>query len=81
MLSSEARNAQPLLADHETVADIAPVAMTFRRLQQRGLSAAEAGNLTARLVGLQIVRTAWTTHEIEHVIFLRTLVVEGRLSR
>ncbi|HEY7523330.1 MAG TPA: hypothetical protein VH720_06705 [Candidatus Limnocylindrales bacterium] len=54
----------------------------FRGLLARGLSADEAGNLTARLLGLDVVlRRAWTVHEIEHLVFLRSLAASGRLDR
>ena len=44
-----------------------------------GLTATEAGNLTAHLSGLQVTERSWTIHEIERLQFLRTLVDLGRL--
>ena len=62
----------------------APQAMsprtTFRRLRICGLSAEEAGNLTARLEGLRPVRDGWAVLEIERLVFLRWLVDRGRFA-
>jgi hypothetical protein len=80
MWTSAARHDEPVLEDHENLTDTGPVGMTFRRLEQRGLTAAEAGNLAAHLVGLPILRCPWTVREIEHVMFLRSLVDGGRLA-
>jgi hypothetical protein len=53
----------------------------FRGLLRSGLSPDQAGNLTARLLGLSIGRSrAWTVHELEHIVFLRTLADSGRLE-
>ena len=57
----------------------APVAATSRRLQLCGLSVAEASNLTAHLNGLQAVESGWTVSQIEHLLFLRSIVMSGRL--
>lgn len=57
-----------------------PIRPTFLRLQLVGLSAAEAGNLTAHLTGLRAARRPWTVAEIERILFLRALVDSGRLS-
>ena len=56
-----------------------PVAATSRRLQLCGLSVAEASNLTAHLNGLPAVKSGWTVRQIEHLLFLRSIVVTGRL--
>ena len=80
MWTSEVRHPGPATEDHETARTAVPVAATVRRLRQCGLTDDEARNLTARLVGLPMARQAWTVHEIEHVLFLRTLVADGRLS-
>ncbi|HEY7736717.1 MAG TPA: hypothetical protein VH813_08000 [Candidatus Limnocylindrales bacterium] len=54
----------------------------FRGLLARGLSAEEAGNLTARLMGLEIgPYRAWTVQELEHLVFLRTLTLNGRIGQ
>jgi hypothetical protein len=53
---------------------------TFRRLRICGLSAAEAGNLTARLEGLPPVHDGWRVLEIERLVFLRWLVDRGRFA-
>jgi hypothetical protein len=44
-----------------------------------GLTATEAGNLTAHLNGLRIADQSWTLHEIERLQFVRTLVERGRI--
>jgi hypothetical protein len=53
--------------------------VTFRRLRIAGLTATQAGNLTARLSGLAPVRTGWSVNEIERLLFLHTLVDSGRI--
>jgi hypothetical protein len=57
-----------------------PVAATTRRLQLCGLSVAEASNLTARLRGLPAVESGWTVRQIEHLLFLRSIVESHRLK-
>jgi hypothetical protein len=57
-----------------------PVAATTRRLQLCGLSAAEASNLTAHLSGLPAVESGWTVRQIEHLLFLRSIVETHRLD-
>jgi hypothetical protein len=56
-----------------------PVAATSRRLQLCGLSVVEASNLTAHLNGLPAVKSGWTVRQIEHLLFLRSIVMTGRL--
>ncbi len=56
-----------------------PVAATTWRLQLCGLSVTEASNLTAHLNGLPAVKTGWTVRQIEHLLFLRSIVETGRL--
>jgi hypothetical protein len=63
----------------EPVLPAAPPDVTFRRLRIAGLTAAQAGNLTARLSGLSPVRTGWSVAEIERLLFLRSLVDSGRV--
>jgi hypothetical protein len=58
---------------------VAAPEITFRRLRIAGLTAAQAGNLTARLSGLSPVRTGWSVAEIERLLFLRSLVDTGRV--
>jgi hypothetical protein len=45
-----------------------------------GLSLVEASNLTARLAGLRPARTGWTLGQVEHLLFLRSIVETGRLA-
>jgi hypothetical protein len=58
---------------------VAAPGITFRRLRIAGLTAAQAGNLTARLSGLSPVRSGWSVNEIERLLFLRSLVDSGRV--
>jgi len=57
-----------------------PVRTTYRRLRMGGLSAGEAGNLTAHLAGLHVVPRGWQIEEIERLLFVRELVRQGRLG-
>jgi hypothetical protein len=52
---------------------------TYKRLRMVGLTATEAGNLTAHLSGLQVTEQSWTLNEIERLEFLRILVDLGCL--
>jgi hypothetical protein len=75
---SESRGA--LAADHETAREPVAVRSTIRRLQSCGLTLDEATSLAARLAGLRTVRSGWTAHQIEHLLFLRSIVETGRLG-
>ena len=55
------------------------VRSTYHRLRMVGLTAVEAGNLTAHLSGLRIADQAWTLHEIEGLLFVRALAARGRI--
>lgn len=66
--------------DREPFGDNIEVAATTRRLQQCGLSLAEAANLTAHLSGLRAVKSGWTVHQIGHILFLRSIVETNRLK-
>ncbi|HEX5012786.1 MAG TPA: hypothetical protein VFV72_01415 [Candidatus Limnocylindrales bacterium] len=66
--------------DHESARRSVEVKATARRLQQGGLSVGEASNLTAHLVGLAPARTGWNLRQIEHLVFLRSIVESGRLQ-
>jgi hypothetical protein len=52
---------------------------TYRQLAMRGLTPAEAGNLTAYLNGIGPVGSGWTVGQIERLLFLRHLARSGRL--
>jgi hypothetical protein len=65
--------------DYETAHCAVDVAVTARRLQQCGLTLGEASNLTARLVGLPQVKTGWSLRQVEHLLFLRSIIDSGRL--
>jgi hypothetical protein len=51
----------------------------YRRLTVGGWDPREAGNLIAHLAGLRPARFGWTVREIDHLIFLRRMVEDGRL--
>ncbi|MEP6640243.1 MAG: hypothetical protein ABJC39_12915 [Chloroflexota bacterium] len=52
---------------------------TYRGLWLAGLSATEAGNVTAWLHGLPTAGRGWTVREIAHLQFIRHLVEAGRV--
>jgi hypothetical protein len=56
------------------------VRSTYQRLRMVGLSAAEAGNLTAHLNGLRVAEQGWALPEIERLLFIRALVDLGRIE-
>jgi hypothetical protein len=60
--------------------DRRPAQVTYRLLALRGLSPAEAGNLTAYSMGLGPVDGGWTVREIERLRFLRYLAGTGRVT-
>ena len=64
----------PAAVAHETVR------ATYRRLRVAGLSAREAGSLTARVNGLPGVPGGWQVEEIERLLFVRELVRTGRMG-
>ena len=68
------------IEDHETTRRDVEIALTANRLQLGGLSLAEASNLTARLVGLPPARSGWALRQVEHLLFLRSIVESGRLA-
>jgi len=45
-----------------------------------GWTDAEAGNLAARMAGLEVARPSWRIEELEGLLFIRSLVEEGRLQ-
>ena len=68
---------QDLPADAAPAAD---VRATYRRLRQAGLSAREAGSLTAHLEGLAPVPGGWAIEEVERLRFVRALIRSGRMG-
>ncbi|MFL5727795.1 MAG: hypothetical protein ACJ765_06010 [Chloroflexota bacterium] len=68
------------IEDHETSRREVDVGRTALRLQLSGLTLAEASNLTAHLAGLPPARTGWSLRQVEHLMFLRSIVETGRLS-
>ena len=53
----------------------------FARLEGCGLDRIAAGNLTARLSGLEPTRRGWTVEEIDRLLFLGWLAAHDRLPR
>lgn len=51
------------------------------RLQSGGWSPVEAGNLAAIALGLRPARNGWTGSELDHLRFLKSLVIAGRVGR
>ncbi|HWP63830.1 MAG TPA: hypothetical protein VNO86_10195, partial [Candidatus Binatia bacterium] len=60
---------------------LAPTRAIYRLLVLRGLSEAEAANLTAFLCGLQVSERPWQLREVNQLLFLRELHRRGRLER
>ena len=56
------------------------VGATYRDLRRMGWSEREAGNLAAHLAGLTPSRRGWQIHEVEGLLFIRALVMRGRLT-
>ena len=52
---------------------------TYRRLRMAGLTAREAGSLTAHVSGLPGVPGGWAIEEVEGLLFVRALVRIGRI--
>lgn len=80
MVTSQTQLPAPAIADHETASQPRSISGTFRRLRAGGLSATEAGNLTARLTGIPPASGGWSVREIEHLLFLRAIRRSGRLT-
>ena len=68
------------IEDHETARRSIEVVITARRLQLGGFSITESSNLTARLAGLAPAQTGWSLRQIDHLLFLRSIVETGRLE-
>ncbi len=59
---------------------VSDVRSTYHRLRMGGLTPAEAGNLTAHVAGLRVCGRSWTLRQIEHLVFLRSIVDAGRID-
>jgi hypothetical protein len=73
-IGSSDRNAAVPARERQTVRG------TYQRLRMVGLSASEAGNLTAHLNGLRVAEQGWALPEIERLLFIRALVDLGRIA-
>jgi hypothetical protein len=56
------------------------VRAAYQGLRAMGWTEAEAGNLAAHLAGLEVTRRGWRIHEVEGLMFIRSLVSSGRLE-
>ena len=56
------------------------VRTAYQGLVGMGWSESEAGSLAAHLAGLDITRKGWRISEVEGLMFIRSLVSEGRLE-
>jgi hypothetical protein len=68
------------LALPRETADPEAVRHIYRGLVSMGWTLAEAGNLTAHLAGLAITHKDWAIGEVEGLMFIRSLVKDGRLE-
>ncbi len=53
----------------------------FRLLMMKGLTPAEAANLTAFMCGLPAARLDWSLRQIHQMLFLREMQQTGRFGR
>jgi hypothetical protein len=56
------------------------VRSAFRGLRALGLSEGEAANLSAHLAGLALTTRGWSLAEVERLLFIRSLVDQGRIE-
>jgi hypothetical protein len=61
-------------------ADPEAVRNAYRGLVSMDWTLAEAANLAAHLAGLEITRKEWRFGEVEGLMFIRSLVQDGRLE-
>ena len=52
----------------------------YRGLRAIGLSESEAANLSAHLAGLAHASRGWSLREVERLLFIRSLVDQGRIE-
>jgi hypothetical protein len=57
-----------------------PAQAIYRRLRVCGLTEAQAGDLTARTLGLRTTRLPWRLEQIQRLLFIRSLVERGDLA-
>ena len=72
---------EPPLSDTLPGRPLGPTHAVFARLEGCGLDRVAAGNLTARLAGLEPVRDGWSVREIDRLLFLQWLADHDRLPR
>jgi hypothetical protein len=64
----------------QTRARAESVRAAYHGLRAMGWTEGEAGNLVAHLAGLDVTRKGWRIHELEGLLFIRSLVSTGRLD-
>jgi hypothetical protein len=69
-----------IIALRRPVAEPEAVRHAYQGLVAMGWTVAKAGNLAAHLAGLDLTRRAWRIDEIEGLMFIRSLVLDGRLG-
>lgn len=67
-------------ARRQTRARAESVREAYLGLRAMGWTEREAGNLAAHLAGLEVTRKGWRIHEVEGLMFIRSLVATGRLD-
>lgn len=72
---------QATIAMPREMAEPEAVRQAYRGLVAMGWPLAEAGNLAAHLAGLDITRNGWRITEVEGLMFIRSLFMDGRLAR
>lgn len=56
------------------------VRATYRGLRRIGWSETEASSMAAHLAGLTPSRSGWQLREVERLLFIRSLVDDGRIA-
>ena len=75
-----ARPLSPAIEHGRTASDQPVTRSTYRQLLFKGLSPAEAANLTAFLCGIPVADVHWSLRQINELLFLRELARKGRFG-
>ena len=68
-------------ASQSTANQVPATRPLYRLLMMKGLTPAEAANLTAFLCGLPATRLDWSLRQINQMLFLREMQQTGRFGR
>jgi hypothetical protein len=60
--------------------EAAGIESAYRLLMIQGLSAVEAGNVVAYIIGLHPAERGWTVEEIKHLEAIRAMVAAGLID-